>query len=78
MSGEWPPDWEDEDEDDVGAEAGQADAETSARLSEVTAYLANRVVLEALSGMAWQRRKGAGEQIRRPGEPLLEHRRPLP
>jgi hypothetical protein len=39
MSGQWPPDWEDAD-DDVEAEAGQADAETSARLSEVTAYLA--------------------------------------
>ena len=39
MSGQWPQDWEDAD-DDVEAEAGQADAETSARLSEVTAYLA--------------------------------------
>jgi hypothetical protein len=39
MSGQWPPDWEDAD-DDVEAEAGQADAETTARLSEVTAYLA--------------------------------------
>jgi len=39
MSGQWPPDWEDAD-DDVEAEAGQADVETNARLSEVTAYLA--------------------------------------
>jgi agmatinase len=46
--------------------------------AEVTAYLANRVVLEVLSGLAWQRRKGAGEQIRLPGDPLLERRRPLP
>jgi agmatinase len=28
--------------------------------AEVTAYLANRVVLEALSGMAWRRRKAGG------------------
>jgi agmatinase len=28
--------------------------------AEVTAYLANRVVLEALSGMAWERRKAGG------------------
>jgi hypothetical protein len=39
MSGQWPPDWEDTD-DDVEADAGQADAETNARLSDVTAYLA--------------------------------------
>ena len=45
--------------------------------ADVTAYLANRVVLEVLSGLAWQRRKNAGEQIRRPGDPLLEGRRPL-
>ncbi len=28
--------------------------------AEVTAYLANRVVLEALSGIAWRRRRAAG------------------
>jgi agmatinase len=44
--------------------------------AEITAYLANRVVLETLSGMAWRRRRLAGEQLRQPGEPLLEHRRP--
>jgi agmatinase len=44
--------------------------------AEVTAYLANRVVLEALSGMAWRRRHLAGEPVRRPGDPLLEGRRP--
>jgi agmatinase len=43
--------------------------------AEVTAYLANRVVLEALSGVAWRRRRMAGEAVRQPTEPLLEHRR---
>jgi agmatinase len=42
--------------------------------AEVTAFLGNRVVLEALSGMAWRRRKLAGEQVRRPEAPLLEGR----
>jgi agmatinase len=46
--------------------------------AEVTAYLANRVVLEALSGMAWRRRRLAGEAVRQPTDPLLEHRRPTP
>ena len=45
--------------------------------AEVTAYLANRVVLEALSGIAWRRRKRAGETQRQPGDPLLEGRRAL-
>jgi len=45
--------------------------------AEVTAYLANRVVLEALSGMAWRRRAQAADGApRRPGAPLLEGRRP--
>jgi agmatinase len=44
--------------------------------AEITAYLANRVVLEALSGMAWRRRKEAGETMRAPGDPLLQGRRP--
>ena len=44
--------------------------------AEVTAYLANRVVLEALSGLAWQRRRQRGETVRRPGDPLLEGWRP--
>lgn len=39
--------------------------------AEVTAYLGNRVVLEALSGLAW-RRRGGGPQ---PGWPLLDPRR---
>ncbi len=42
--------------------------------AEVTAYLANRVVLEALSGMAWRRRQLAGEGPRRPEAPLLDGR----
>ncbi len=47
--------------------------------AEVTALLGNRVVLEALSGMAWRRRSLAPDgDVRRPGEPLLEHRRPRP
>jgi agmatinase len=46
--------------------------------AEVTAYLANRVVLEALAGMAWRRRAGSGAAVRRAGDPLLEGRRPPP
>ena len=42
--------------------------------AEVTAYLANRVVLEALSGMAWRRRFGAMQAPRRPADPLLGDR----
>jgi agmatinase len=45
--------------------------------ADVTAYLANRVVLEALSGMAWRRRSASGEAVRGPGDPLLRGRRPL-
>ena len=45
--------------------------------AEVTAYLANRVVLEALSGIAWRRRQSdpstAGHA---PQSPLLEGRAP--
>jgi arginase family enzyme len=39
--------------------------------AEVTAFLANRVVLEALSGIAWRRRVEAGQPVRRPEDPLL-------
>jgi agmatinase len=43
--------------------------------AEVTAYLANRVVLEALSGIAWRRRAASGSgSSRRPENPLLEGR----
>jgi agmatinase len=46
--------------------------------AEITAYLANRIVLEALSGMAWRRRRAAGGPVRDPGGPLLEGRGPAP
>ena len=42
--------------------------------AEITAYLANRVVLEALSGMAWRGRAARGASPREPGSPLLEGR----
>src|ERR1700760_257040 len=42
--------------------------------AEVTAFLGNRVILEALSGMAWRRRQLAGETVRQPDSPLLEGR----
>jgi agmatinase len=42
--------------------------------AEVTAFLANRVVLEALSGVAWRRRRAAGRPARDPLAPLLEGR----
>src|ERR1700756_4794649 len=49
--------------------------------AEVTAYLANRVVLEALSGLAGRRRQqeaasSGGPPPRRPDAPLLEGRTP--
>lgn len=40
--------------------------------AEVTAYLANRIVLEVLSGIAWQRARQAGRPVREPGSPLLD------
>ncbi|HTZ09040.1 MAG TPA: agmatinase [Acidimicrobiales bacterium] len=43
--------------------------------AQVTAYLANRVVLEALSGLAWQRRAAGGNPARHPADPLLKGRR---
>ena len=45
--------------------------------AEITAFLAGRVVLEALSGIAWRRRRAAGEPgkpARDPQSPLLEGR----
>jgi agmatinase len=45
--------------------------------AEVTAFLANRVVLEALSGIAWRRRLLAADPARparRPESPLLDSR----
>jgi agmatinase len=42
--------------------------------AEVTAYLGNRVVLEALSGIAWRLRTLRGEPTRTPSDPLLDTR----
>jgi agmatinase len=42
--------------------------------AEVTAFLANRVVLEALSGYAWRRRRESGQPVRAPQAPLLDGR----
>jgi agmatinase len=42
--------------------------------AEVTAYLANRVVLEALGGIAWRLKKERGEPSRDPSDPLLKGR----
>jgi agmatinase len=39
--------------------------------AEVTAYLGGRIVLEALAGLAWQRRVRRGSPARRPEDPLL-------
>jgi agmatinase len=47
--------------------------------AEVTAFLANRVVLEVLSGIAWRRRQAARDPkqpARDPAAPLLEGRGP--
>jgi agmatinase len=46
--------------------------------AEITAYLANRIVLEALSGLAWRRRRLAGLPYRTPDDPLLLGRHPAP
>ena len=47
--------------------------------SEITAYLANRVVLEALSAIAWRRKSASGHPVRVPSAPLLQGRsRPAP
>ncbi len=39
--------------------------------AEITAFLGNRVVLEALGGIAWRRAKAAGRAVRNPASPLL-------
>lgn len=44
--------------------------------ADITALLANRVVLEVLSGVAWARRRRTGQPIRNPDASLLEGRRP--
>jgi agmatinase len=40
--------------------------------AEITAYLANRVVLEALGGIAWRAREALGGKNRQPSDPLLD------
>ena len=42
--------------------------------AEITAYLGNRVVLEALGGLAWRRRRERALPARRPSDPLLGDR----
>ena len=42
--------------------------------AEITAYLGNRVVLEALGGIAWRRRLDRGVGVRQPADPLLKDR----
>ncbi len=42
--------------------------------ADITAYLGNRVVLEALSAMAWRNKMRRGEAVRRPDDPLLRDR----
>jgi agmatinase len=42
--------------------------------AEITAYLGNRIVLEALGGIAWRRKTGRGETARNPTDPLLGNR----
>ena len=40
--------------------------------AEITAYLGNRIVLEALGGVAWRRREENGDTNRHPSDPLLD------
>jgi agmatinase len=40
--------------------------------AEVTAFLSNRIVLEALSGIAWRQAKLARRPVREPSSPLLD------
>jgi arginase family enzyme len=40
--------------------------------AEVTAYLGNRIALEAMSGIAWKRARDAGRSVRHPSDPLLD------
>ncbi|MHB8378476.1 MAG: agmatinase [Acidimicrobiales bacterium] len=40
--------------------------------AEITAYLGNRIVLEALGGVAWRRREERGDANRHPSDPLLD------
>ena len=40
--------------------------------AEVTAYLGNRIALEAMSGIAWRLARQSGRTVRRPEDPLLD------
>jgi agmatinase len=40
--------------------------------AEITAYLANRVVLEVLGGIAWRANEARGLDVRQPSDPLLD------
>jgi agmatinase len=40
--------------------------------ADITAYLGNRIALEAMSGIAWRRARDAGQPVRHPSGPLLE------
>jgi agmatinase len=42
--------------------------------ADITAYLGNRVVLEALGGMAWREKASRGVAVRDPSDPLLDGR----
>ena len=42
--------------------------------AEITAYLGNRTVLEALGGIAWRAKALRGEVTRMPSDPLLKGR----
>jgi agmatinase len=42
--------------------------------AEITAYLGNRIVLEALGGIAWRHKSQRGDATRTPSDPLLEGR----
>jgi agmatinase len=42
--------------------------------AEITAYLGNRIVLEALGGIAWRRKSERGDDPRTPSDPLLNGR----
>src|SRR5580700_992315 len=42
--------------------------------AEITAYLGNSIVLEALGGIAWRRKSQRGDATRHPSDPLLDGR----
>jgi agmatinase len=40
--------------------------------ADITAYLGNRIALEAMSGIAWRKARDAGQSVRHPLDPLLD------